>query len=187
MREREPSYEIDFRVDVDGEVFTDVGITTPADFAEMIEVTTGADSVEPGDVVTIDPSNARAVLKSARAHSTLVAGVYSTKPGVVGSEREWDQQVPAGSPEDQAGQRIPLKRPDMARLYDEVPVAVVGIVPCKVSAENGPIQPGDLLVTSGTPGHAMRADAPSVGTVVGKALDSLANGTGKIRILVTLQ
>lgn len=180
-------YEVDFRVDGDGEIFTDVGITTPADFAEMIRVTTGAESVEPGDVVVIDAANPRAVLRSSRAHSTLVAGVYSTKPGVVGSEREWDLEAPVGSPEALAGGRIPLKRPDMARLYDEVPVAVVGIVPCKVSAENGPIQPGDLLVTSTTPGHAMRADAPSVGTVVGKALDSLANGTGRIRILVTLQ
>ncbi len=181
------NFDIDFRVDGDGEVFTDVGVTTPADFAEMIRVTSGADSIEPGDLVAIDPTNPRAVVKSTRPYSTLVAGVYSTNPGVVGSEREWDMEAPAGSLEALAGERVALKRADMARLYDEVPVAVVGIVPCKVSAENGPIQPGELLVASSTPGHAMRADDPRTGTVVGKALGSLGAGTGVIKILVTLQ
>ncbi len=179
--------EIDFRVDRDGEVFSDVGVTVPADFAEMIHVSSGADSIEPGDLVAIDPTNPRAVVKSTSARSTFVLGVYSTKPGVVGSEREWDVEAPVGSVEAAEGERIPLKRADMARLYDEVPIAMIGIVPAKVSVENGPIQPGDLLVTSSTPGHAMRDDDPRNGTIVGKALEPLANGTGKIRIAVTLQ
>jgi hypothetical protein len=68
-----------------------------------------------------------------------------------------------------------------------VPVALLGIVPTKVSAENGPIQRGDLLVTSTTPGHAMRADDPPPGTVLGKALEALESGTGVILVLVTLQ
>jgi hypothetical protein len=75
----------------------------------------------------------------------------------------------------------------MASEFNEIPMAVVGIVPCKVSAENGPVHPGDLLVTSGTPGHAMRDEAPAVGTVLGKALEALDSGTGTIRVLVTLQ
>ncbi len=70
---------------------------------------------------------------------------------------------------------------------DEIPLAVVGIVPCKVSAENGAIAVGDLLVTSGTPGYAMREASPAVGTVLGKALEPLEVGTGVIRVLVTLQ
>ncbi len=41
-------------------------------------------------------------------------------------------------------------------LAHEIPLAIVGIVPCKVSAENGPIEVGDLLVTSATPAHAMK-------------------------------
>ena len=126
-------------------------------------------------------------MKSTSARSTLVLGVYSTKPGIVGSEREWDLEAPTGSAEAAGGERIPLKRADMARLYDEVPIAIIGIVPAKVSAENGPIQPGDMLVTSSTPGHAMRDDRPEAGTIVGKALEPLASGTGKIRIAVTLQ
>ena len=61
---------------------------------------------------------------------------------------------------------------------DEVPLAVVGIVPCKVSAENGAIQAGDLLVTSSTPGHAMKGTDHSkmLGAVVGKALEPLQKG-----------
>ena len=35
--------------------------------------------------------------------------------------------------------------------------AVIGVVPVKVTAENGAIRPGKLLVRSGTPGHAMQA------------------------------
>jgi len=72
---------------------------------------------------------------------------------------------------------------------DEVPLAVMGIVPCKVSAENGPIQVGDLLVTSSTPGHAMKGTdrARFVGAVVGKALEPLQQGTALIQVLVVLQ
>jgi len=179
--------DIEFRVDGDGAIFSDVGITTPADFAEMIEVTTGAESVEPGDVVAIDPLHPRSVHISTVSHSSLVMGVYSTKPGVVGSEREWDMPAAPASEAFLADERLTLKRSDMAELYDEVPVAVVGIVPTKVSAENGPIRPGDLLVTSDTPGHAMRADDPKAGTILGKALGSQNEGTGVIRVLVTLQ
>jgi hypothetical protein len=66
---------------------------------------------------------------------------------------------------------------------------MIGIVPCKVSDENGAIQRGDLLVTSGTPGHAMKGTERDRMTVaiVGKALESFASGTGTILIAVTLQ
>jgi len=56
-----------------------------------------------------------------------------------------------------------------------------------VDAAYGAIQPGDLLVSSPTPGHAMRADDAQVGTVIGKALDGLDAGTGVITVMVTLQ
>jgi len=68
-------------------------------------------------------------------------------------------------------------------------MAVVGIVPCKVSAENGPIHRGDLLVTSSRPGYAMKGTDRRrlVGAVVGKALEELPRGAGVIQVLVTLQ
>jgi hypothetical protein len=92
-----------------------------------------------------------------------VAGVYSTRPGFVGGQ------------------------PVEGKIAGTIPLAVVGVVPVKVSAENGPIHPGDLLVASSTPGHAMKAGPnPPQGTVIGKALAGLSTGTGVIQMLVTL-
>jgi hypothetical protein len=155
-----------FRVEADGDVFASGTFNGSADFAELIAASSGKTSVEPADVLVIDPARPKAVLRSTEPRSTLVAGVYSTRPGFLGSAEQSDLGP---------------------RNLDDIPLAVVGIVPCKASAENGPIRPGDLLVTSSTPGHAMRDDDPKPGTIVGKALDSLPAGTGIIRILVTLQ
>ena len=81
------------------------------------------------------------------------------------------------------------RKADEASAKDEIPLAVVGIVPCKVTSENGAILPGDLLVTSSLPGHAMKGTDRKrmLGAVVGKALDPLQHGTGVIQVLVTLQ
>jgi hypothetical protein len=93
-----------------------------------------------------------------------VAGVISTRPGFLGG---------AADGEDTTG---------------KVPLAMVGIVPVKASAEAGPIRPGDRLVASATPGHAMRsAKEARVGSVIGKALSALEAGTGVVRMLVVLQ
>jgi hypothetical protein len=70
----------------------------------------------------------------------------------------------------------------------EVPLSLLGQLVCKVSSENGLINVGDLLVTSSTPGYAMRAgDSPKPGTILGKALEPLDTVTGKIKILLSLQ
>jgi hypothetical protein len=66
-------------------------------------------------------------------------------------------------------------------------LALVGRVRVKVSAENGPITVGDLLTTSSTPGHAMKATEPKRGTILGKALGELESDTGMIDVLVMLQ
>ena len=107
------------------------------------------------------------------------------------SKRDWDDVARAqGGPalasvdEDESVSYSVLQ---LAHELDEIPLAVVGIVPCKVSTENGPVRVGDLLVTASTPGHAMRDENPQVGTVLGKALQSLETGTGVIEVLVTLQ
>ena len=152
--------DVQFRVATSGEVRSDVGFyTAAADFAEMLPAAAG---LEPGDVLIAGPDGKLAL--STQPYQASVMGVYSTEPGFVGG------------------------RPVEGDLPDSVPLAIVGVVPVKASAENGPIRPGDLLVTSSTPGHAMRAGAtPAVGTVIGKALGSLDEGTGVIRMLVTLQ
>ena len=69
-----------------------------------------------------------------------------TKPGVVG------------------------RRQTTPKSLDELPMAVVGIVPTKVSAENGPVRKGDLLVSSSTLGYAMKGADRSrmLGAVVGE-------------------
>lgn len=54
----------------------------------------------------------------------------------------------------------------------------------KVDASYASVQPGNLLTSSPTPGHAMRATKPEVGTVVGKALGSLAQGTGLVPVMI---
>jgi hypothetical protein len=69
------------------------------------------------------------------------------------------------------------------------PLALTGKVWCRVDADSGSIEVGDLLTTSATPGHAMRAADPSraFGAVVGKALANLVSGRGLIPVLVSLQ
>jgi hypothetical protein len=70
-----------------------------------------------------------------------------------------------------------------------VPVALMGKVYCKVDASYGPIRVGDLLTTSATPGHAMRATDRGLafGAILGKALAGLEGGQALVPILVTLQ
>jgi hypothetical protein len=181
-RETGSGDEVQFRVDLDGNVYCDGAFfDTGADLAEMMRASAGAAALEAGDVLIIDPASTRAVARSSELRSTLVAGVYSTRPGLVCSNRGWDE------PGRDGGGGVLRTLSSVAAEFDEIPVAVVGIVPCKVSAENGPVRVGDLLVTSGIPGHAMRDENPRAGTILGKALEPLAAGTGVIEVLVTLQ
>jgi hypothetical protein len=68
-------------------------------------------------------------------------------------------------------------------------IALIGRVYCKVDASFGPVETGDLLTTSPTLGHAMKAsDAErAFGTVIGKALGRLDRGQGLVAVLVCLQ
>lgn len=143
------------------------GVTCGADYAEAIDVSGDRTKYEPGDILVIDSAAPGKFLKSNQAYSTLVAGIYSTKPGFVGRKQS----------------------PTPETSVTEVPMAMVGRVPTKVSAENGPIKVGDLLVASSTTGYAMRGTDRSqmLGAVIGKALGSLDSGTGVIEVLVTLQ
>ena len=53
----------------------------------------------------------------------------------------------------------------------------------------GAIQPGDLLTTSATPGHAMRVGDydQGQGAILGKAMSRLEEGKGLVLVLVSLQ
>jgi hypothetical protein len=153
-----------FRVDSNGKGYFDGGTqNSGADVAEFIRATDGA---EPGDVVEIDTGHPGQFRRCATSNSTAVAGVISTDPGVTMNAAD-----PAGAP-DQTGPRL----------------ALVGRVPVKVTAENGPIRAGDLLVASSTDGHAMRAPLePASGSVIGKALEQLQQGVGVVSMLVMLR
>jgi hypothetical protein len=143
-----------FRVDGTGKVFADGGFQpSGADLAESMLVAGDRTKYAAGDLLVIDPTANRRLALSQQSYSTLVAGIYSTKPGMLGTTRKVDESAP----------------------QNEVPLAVVGIVPCKATAENGSIQIGDLLVTSSIPGHAMKGTDRSrmLGAVVGKALEPL--------------
>jgi hypothetical protein len=120
------------------------------------------EDLEASDVLVIGPDGK--LTRSTQAYQPTVVGVYSTEPGFVGGMRADSE------------------------MAGKVPLAVIGIVPVKVSTENGAIQPGDMLVASSLPGHAMHAgDNPPQGTVIGKSLSSLDEETGVINMLVILQ
>ncbi len=70
-----------------------------------------------------------------------------------------------------------------------LPVALTGRVYCWADASGGHIEPGDLLTTSTTAGHAMKASDPALshGTVIGKAMTALDSGRGLVLVLVNLQ
>ena len=72
---------------------------------------------------------------------------------------------------------------------NRLPLALAGTVCCKIDASFGSVAAGDLLTTSATRGHAMKANDPSqaFGAVIGKALRPLVKGRGLIPILVSLQ
>jgi hypothetical protein len=74
-------------------------------------------------------------------------------------------------------------------LSSRVPISVLGKVSCKADATYGPVEVGDMLTTSPTLGHAMKAgDAlKAFGSVIGKALSSLREGVGMVDVLITLQ
>jgi len=153
------------RIDATGKGFFNGGTqNSGADVAEAFDVEGTITSYEPGDVLVISLDKERAVTKSGEAYSTLVLGVYATKPGVLLTEENIDHN-----------------------MHDKVPMGVIGVIPTKVCSEGGAIQKGDLLVTSSIPGVAMKADLNKVkpGQVIGKALENY-NGAGisKIKIFV---
>ena len=151
------------RFEGDVEVTGDVKLVN-ADCAEDFDVAV-TEVIEPGTVVVLGEEG---VLRSScRAYDKRVAGVISGaggyKPALVLDKRHSSS--------------------------NRRPVALLGKVFCKVDAQYGPIEVGDLLTTSPTVGHAMKAtdSQRAFGAVLGKALRPLETGRGLVPILVTLQ
>jgi hypothetical protein len=135
-----------------------------ADCAEEFEVR-GPETIAAGTVLVIDDEGH--LRPCSEAYDKKVAGVVSggngNNPGIVLG-----------------------KTPEARR---RLPVALNGKVYCMVDADQAAIEVGDMLTTSPTPGHAMKASdrALAFGSVLGKALSRIDGGTGLIPVLVALQ
>jgi len=133
-----------------------------SDCAEQFEILDGT-TTEPGSVLVIaDDGTLR---ESSEPYDTRVAGVIagagSYRPGIILDSQPSD---------------------------DRLCVSLMGKAFCRVDGQYGSIVVGDLLTTSSTPGHAMKANEPqrAFGAVLGKALKPWSGGCGLVPILVTL-
>ena len=145
----------------------DVGGNINAKYQDMAEWVESSQELVAGTVVVLDPTKSNQVIASTQSYDGRVAGVISLRPGLALGERG----------------------------EGRVLVATTGRVKVKVDATNGPIQIGDLLVTSDKEGVAMKSVPVEFGgvrmhrpgTLIGKALEPLASGTGEILVLLSLQ
>ncbi len=142
-------------------------LTGGSDIAEPFDVNESVEIAE-GMVLAIDPDSPGNLKVADAAYDRRVAGVVSgageVQPGLIMSQE--------GTAAD-----------------GKYPVALTGRVYCLADASSGPIEPGDLLTTSDTPGHAMKVvdHARAQGAVLGKAMTSLKAGRGLVLVLVSLQ
>ncbi len=159
-------------LDVRGTTSTGVLTITGADVAEPFNVSK-SDAVPepiPGMVASIDPANPGKLVVCTTPYDKKVAGAISGAGGlsvgvVLGKENA-----------------DPL-------IQGEHPLAMSGRVYVWCDASSDPIEPGDLLTSSSTPGHAMKArdHARAFGAVFGKAMTGLKEGRGLVLVLVNLQ
>ena len=160
-------------VKVVGELYVQGNVRIPAGGDLLLEGADCAEQFDVDDLAQIEPGSVLIVRddgvleECSSAYDTRVVGVVSGagkfRPGIVLDN-----------------QSSPRRRE---------PIALVGKTYVKIDAGFGPIMPGDLLTTSATPGHAMRASdrTRASGSLLGKALAPLHEGRGLIPILVTLQ
>ena len=141
-------------------------ITGGNDLAEPFDIAE-SESLKPGTLVSIDPERPGQLRVARKAYDRTVAGVVSGANGL--------------SP------GITLTKE--GSVADGTLVALSGRVYCWGDASNGPIQPGDLLTTSDTPGHAMKVTdyRKAQGAIIGKAMTPLETRSGLVLVLVTLQ
>lgn len=154
-----------YSLDVNGSIHATQVIG--ATYQDVAEWVPTTAKMSPGTVVVVQRGATNTVMPSVSAYATSVAGVVSEKPGVILGESSESKAM----------------------------IATTGRVKVHVDASSGAIEAGDLLVTSGKPGMAMKSqpvDLGSVkihrpGTLIGKALESLPSGEGDILVLLSLQ
>lgn len=155
-------------LDVNGEITTEVlQITGGSDLSETFDV--NAEGAVPGMVVSIDVTDPGKLVVAEKAYDKTVAGIISGAGG-----------LNTGMRMGQAG----------TMAYGGHPVALTGRVYCLVDATDAAIEPGDMLTTSNTAGHAMKVldHGLASGSIIGKAMTPLAQGEkGLVLVLVSLQ
>lgn len=142
----------------------DIVLTKGADCAEQFDVSLQT-IVEPGTVMVIagcgelEPSR----LPYDKRVAGIISGAGTLRPAII-----------LDSQQSERGRAI---------------VALFGKVYCKVDADAGSVEVGDLLTTSAISGHAMKAadSGQSFGAVIGKALQPMKSGKGLIPVLIALQ
>ncbi|MDD4166571.1 MAG: hypothetical protein PHN29_06075, partial [Endomicrobiaceae bacterium] len=153
------TYSTKYNIKVSSAEYADVAYYAETGGADLAEIYASTELLTPGDVVSIDTTKDNAIVKTKTAEDTLVAGVISTKPGLLMNKTEKGYEL-----------------------------ALVGKVPTKVCNEGGSIKRGDMLVSASMAGYAKKAgDNPKTGTVIGKALENFDSVTGTILVLVNLQ
>jgi hypothetical protein len=166
--------EVLFAVNGNGKTTTRIlQITGGADLAEHFSVNDSNANdefqVEPGMVVSIDPTGNRKFKLSDSPYDKKRVGIISggngVKPGLV------------------------LQDEGNSAASGDQPIALTGQVWCHADTSFGPIEPGDLLTTSSTPGHAMKVTDFDKArfAVLGQALTGLKEGRGWVQVLVGKQ
>jgi hypothetical protein len=143
------------------------GTTILATYQDLAEWVPAAETMPAGTVVVVADEANNTVTASTHAYDTSVAGVVSANPGLL----------------------LGVASTSKAKI------ATTGRVRVRVDATKSPIHKGDLLVTSDTPGMAMKSEPLDLGgvklhrpgTLIGKALEPLGSGQGEILVLLSLQ
>ena len=152
-----------------GRISTDVlEITGGSDLSENFDVSANGAHLRPGTVVSIDPTHPGKLAVSRHGYDRTVAGVVSGAGGV----RTGMLMGQKGSEAD-----------------GRLPIALSGRVYVWCDAAAGPIEPGDLLTSSDTAGHAQRVGdfSKAHGAILGKAMSHLESGRGLVLVLISLQ
>lgn len=152
-----------------GRVITDeLQINGGSDLSEYFNIDKDHGKSQPGMVVSISPDGSGNLQLSSVSYDKTVAGVISGANGV----------------------RTGLMMGQESSIaHGDTPVVLAGRAYVLTDATAAPIQPGDLLTTSSTPGHAMKVMEyqKAQGAILGKAMTRLEEGTGYVLVLVNLQ
>jgi hypothetical protein len=138
----------------------DIAQSSPMNIVELFEVD-DEEYLSPGDLLVVCERGENMLSRSRNEYNRSVIGVISGNPALSVSNARPGKNV--------------------------YPVVLAGRALCKVDARGKPVNPGDLIVTSNTPGCGMAGVINSfdrVGTVIGKALASLESGIGTVPIFI---